>query len=109
MAGKLDAHDLHAQAQPEVGYGMLASIMGSTNLAFYAAIAKASGHYDAVDGSQLIKIAALLQFFGTDPGNVDIPPYRQAGVDERFLHAQVGILQLYVLAHQADAQDRFLT
>ena len=48
VAGKVDAHHLHAQAQPKVWHRVLTCIVGGADLAFDPAIAKAAGHDNAV-------------------------------------------------------------
>mmetsp|Transcript_18179 Transcript_18179/g.64689 ORF Transcript_18179/g.64689 Transcript_18179/m.64689 type:complete len:232 (+) Transcript_18179:32-727(+) len=51
-AAVLDDHDLHAEADAEVGLFLLAAKLGSQNHALHAALPKATGHDDAVDARQ---------------------------------------------------------
>ena len=49
VAGELDGHDLHAEAQAEARDGVLAGVVGGRDLALDAPLAEAAGDDDAVE------------------------------------------------------------
>src|SRR5690606_25187847 len=87
ISGKFDTHDLHAQAEAEIGDLVLAGEAGSNDFAFDAAIAEAARHDNSVDLLQLPDAASLFEIFGADPGNIHIPATGKRGMDQGFLDA----------------------
>ena len=103
VAGKLNHHALHTQADAERRHIMLTAPLQCNELALDATLAEARSHDNAVmSGKQLLDVA-----FG-DVLAVDIVEFEAAvmigaGVQQALVDALVGILQGDILAHEADA------
>ena len=106
MPGKLDAHDLHAQTQPQIRDVVFAGKLGGDHLAFDAAVAKSTRHHNAGHALQHLFALALLQIFAVDPMNLDVAAIGQRRVIERFAHTDIGVVQLDVFADNCDGDDR---
>ena len=99
VAGEFDDHDLHAQAEPQVGHPLLAGVAGGPNLPLDGPFAEAARHHNAVHPLQGGLTAALLQLARVHPADVHPQAVVNSGVDQGLLHRKVGIGQLGVLAH----------
>jgi len=102
VAGELDAHHLHPQAEPQIRDVMLASILRRRDLALDAALAEAAGHKDAIGAGQRRQSLGPLSRLRVHPGDLHIVIQRPCGMAQRLAHAHVGILKLDVLAHECD-------
>ncbi len=103
MAGELHDHDLHAQADAEVGDLLFPGIAGGLDHALHAPVAEPAGQDDAVHAGQLLGAAVLVgQGLAVHPADVHLALVLEPGVVQTLHHAQVGVVQLDVLAHQGD-------
>src|ERR1017187_9092914 len=102
VARVLDHHGLHAQADAEVRYLVLARIADGVDHALDSALAEAPRYQNAVVAVPLPLPSAAQHALGLDPVDVHLQAVRQPAVQQRFLQALVGILVLDVLAYQAD-------
>ncbi len=102
VAGKFHAHDLHPQAQAEVGHLLLAGVARRQDLAFDAARSEPAGHDDAVGALHDFPALVLFEVSRVDPGQVHLHAVGQGGVLDRFTHRHVGILQFDVFPDQRD-------
>ena len=103
IAGVLHDHDLHTQTDAEVGDMVLPRVLGSLDHPLDAAVAEAAGNDDAVRIAQLIGAAALVhQMLAVHPLDLDLALILKAGVVQALHNAEVGIVQLDILAHQCD-------
>jgi len=100
VAGKFNHHQLHAQAQTQVGRFVFAGVADGLDLAFDAAAAKPAGHEHAVCGAHHFPAAILFQVGGMDPIDLQLHAVGQGGVLEGFAHAEIGVVQLHILAHE---------
>ena len=98
----LDHHDLHAQAEPEIGHAALTRKASGADHALDAAGAKSAGDQDPVQPFQYCFAAGSLQGLRVDPLDLDLLVLFPTRVKERFAHADVGIAELHVLADDAD-------
>ena len=105
--GQFDDHHLQAQAQPQVGHPVLPRPTCSGDLALDAPFAKTSRHHHAGYPFQFLPPPAALQRLGTDIVHVNVPPVRQGRVVQRLAHADVGIVQFDVFAHDGNGQRGF--
>ena len=105
---QLHAHHLHPQTQPQIRDAVFAGVARREDLPLDAAIAEAARHYDAIGVRQLLALLPVLQSLTVNPINVDIVAEFERGMDQRLAHADVGVLQLHVLAHERDAHDGLL-
>ena len=85
---------------------MLAGEARRHNLALDAAMAEAARHQDAVHAGQPRGDLLLLQLLAVNPVNLDCHPLSDARVVQRLLDADVGVVELDVLADDGDAQAR---
>ena len=99
-----DGH-LQAQADAEVGHLACAGAPDRLDLALDAAQAKAPGHEDAVGVAELGLDVLLAERLAVDQADVHVPAEEHAGVVQRLDDGEVGVGQLGVLAHHADAGD----
>src|SRR5205085_608176 len=102
VACELNHHRLHSQANSEVGDLRFARVADRLQHSFDTAPAEATGNQDAVERLELGGGLRPFEFFGFDPGNVDLGLMGQPTVQESFLQALVGILVLDVFSDQAD-------
>ena len=103
VAGELDGHDLHAEAQAEARDAVLAGVVGGRDLALDAPLAEPAGDDDAVEVAQPALGQQALDLLGLDPLDLDLGAVVEAAVLERLDHRQVGVGQAHVLADDADA------
>ena len=105
VAGELDHHRLHAQAQAQAGDLVLAGVAGGGDLALDGPGPEAAGDDDAVDLLQPALGQQALDVLGLDPVDLDPGAVGVAAVAQGLDHRQVGVGQA-VLADEADAHDR---
>ena len=67
VAGELDGHDLHAEAQAEARDAVLAGVVGGRDLALDAPLAEPAGDHDAVEVAQPALGQQALDVLGLDP------------------------------------------
>ena len=102
MAGELHHHQLHPQTKAKIGHFVLAGIAGRENFALDAAVAKAAGHEDAVGLPHGFPAPLFFQVSRVHPGDFHIQPQRQPGMVEGFPHAEVGIMEFHIFAHEGN-------
>ena len=105
MARVLDDGELHAEADAEERYLLLAGVADRLDLALGAAIAEAAGDEDRVEAGQHLRRAvgaARLDLLGVDVLEVDAHVVVEAAVDERLVQRFVRVPQVDVLADDAD-------
>ena len=105
VAREFGDHHLQAQAEAEVGNALLAGVAGGGDLALPAALPEAARHDDAVHARQHGLGGARLQILRVHPADADLGVEPHAGVHERLLHGEVGILQLHVLADERHLEE----
>src|SRR5206468_318672 len=102
VAGVLRDGDVHPEADAEVRDAALARDPAGEDLALPAARAEAPGHEHPVDllelGLRLLERHPL----GVDPAHVHRTAMVDAGVVERLVDREVGVLELHVLADERD-------
>ena len=82
---------------------VLPRVLGSLDHPLDAAVAEAAGDDDAVRIAQLFGAAALVhQMLAVHPLDLDLALVLKAGVVQALHNAEVGIVQLDILAHQCD-------
>ncbi len=104
VAGKLNARDLHPQAEAEVRDFLLTGVSCGGDLALDAAIAKAAGHEHTVDFFQQGSGPAPFNLLRIDADHVDPGIVVGARVRHGLVDAFVGILQLDVFADHCDGE-----
>lgn len=103
VAGRLDDHALHAQADAEQRDPVLPDVPDRTELALDAAHAEPAGHEHAVHAVQLAGGSfGSLAVVALDPADVDAGVIGEAARAQRLGDRQVGVGQVDVLAHQGD-------
>ena len=103
VAGKLDDHALHAQADAKGGHVVLTAPLEGHILALDAALPESRCHDDAVVPGQQLLDVAVVDVLAVDVVELEAAVMVGAGVQQALVDALVGILQRDVLAHQADA------
>ena len=110
--GTLQAHDvarelahgrLQAQANAQEGNLVLASVACGLDLALEGTLAETAGNQDRVHLPQHLFSVVVVELLAIDELNVDVHAVGNAGMAERLDDGQVGIGQVDVLAHNADA------
>ncbi len=102
VAGELDHHALHAQADAQAGDVVLASVFDGGELALDAALAEARGDQEAVHVFQLLGGVRVVQFLGVEEVEVELVVVIDGRLEERLVDRLVGVLQLDVFADEAD-------
>ena len=102
VTGELHYHHLKPQAEPQIRHVVLAGVAGGPDLPLEAALPEAAGDDDAVHPRQHLLHIRILHVLGVQPVYVDAGPVLHAGVDQRFLHREVGVRQLHVFAYDRD-------
>ena len=95
--------DLHAEAYAEVRYVVPSRISCSSYHAFYAAVAEAARHQDAVRITEYIILSFCGDILRLYPPYVHSAPRLKSSVAESFGHGQICIMQLYILADHSDS------
>jgi hypothetical protein len=72
------------------------------NLALDAPVADAAGHDDAVGQREPLLDGVAGELLGVDPQHAQLSPVVDGRVLERLPHREVGLVELYVLAHEGD-------
>ena len=103
VAGKLNDHALHAQADAEGGHVMLAAPPQGDILALDAALAEARRYDNAVMVLEQLLDIAVMDVFAVDIVEFEAAVMVGAGMQQALVDALIGILQRDILAHEADA------
>jgi hypothetical protein len=102
VAGVLDGHHLHAEAQPQAGDVVLAGVAGRRDLPLDAALAEPTGDHDAVEVVEAALGEQTLDVLGLDPLDLDLGGVEEPAVLERLDDREVGVRKGDVLADDAD-------
>ena len=102
MTGELDDRDLHAQADAEVGHAVFPCVLCRQDHALDAPVAEAAGHQNAAAIPQHRPDVLCRQRLGVHPFDVHMAVAGRARVEQGLRHAEIGVMQLRVLAHQRD-------
>ena len=98
----LDDRELHAEADPEERDLVGARVADRLDLPLGAAVAEATGDEDGVDAREELVGALALDLLGVDVLEVDLDLVCEAAVDERLVERLVRVLEVDVLADDAD-------
>src|SRR5690606_28125399 len=102
VSGELDDRALHAEADPEERDLALSRVAGGLDLSFRAAIAEATRDEDRVERRQRLFNALREQALRVDVFEIEADVVLEAAVDERLVERLVRVLQVDVLADDAD-------
>ena len=94
----LDDHDLHSEAQSQVGHLVGAGILDGFDHALDSPLPEAARNDDAHGVGQVSFRAVPLDLFGGHPAQVDAAVVGEAGVGQGLAHGEVRVGQLDVLA-----------
>ena len=96
--GRLDAGELHAEADAQERQRLLAGVGDGRDLALDAALAEAARDQDGVHPVQPVGLVGVGELLGVDPVQVDADIVGDAAVDQRLVERLVGVEQARVLA-----------
>jgi hypothetical protein len=99
MPGYFDAHDLHAQAQSQVGHAMSACELRSQDFALDAPVAKPAGHQYAADSLEHLEPFIFFQIAMVISGVVIIPvaqEVKKTMIELQKANGIIGIIFLYL-------------
>ena len=102
MACELRDGDVHAEADAEIRDALLARNLAGEDLALPPARAEAAGHEHAVGRLELLDRLLVGHVLGVEPAHVHLRTLVHAGVLERLVHREVGVVELHVLADERD-------
>ena len=102
VARELGDGDVHPEADAEVRNPTLARDLAGEDLALPAARAEAAGDEDAVDLVEQLGRLLVGHVLGVDPLDAHRATLVHAGVLERLVHREVGVVELHVLADERD-------
>ena len=94
--------ELHAQAQPQERQAMGSGIVDGRDLPLDTSAAEAARHQQAVHIPQKLFHVLFRYFFRIDPFDMDVGMAGDSAVLQRLHHAEVGVMERDVLAHQGD-------
>src|SRR5204863_1814628 len=97
-----------AEADPEVRDALLARDLRGEDLALDPAAAEPARDQDPVGADEPLARVLALERLGVDPVDLDTAAVQEAGVAQRLADAEVGVLELHVLADERDADGRRL-
>src|SRR5215813_6197822 len=104
IASEFDRRTLHSQTDTEVRRSFSTSIIYCSQHAGNTSFAKSSGHQDRIEITKtILPIRIVHQIFRLEPSNLYPKPVRNPSMDQGFVKALVGVLQLNILADYADA------
>ena len=104
VAGKLDDHHLHAEADTEGGQVVGAAILGGEDFALSATLAKAGTDDEAGHAAELVGDVVGGEVLAVDEVGLHLAVVVSAGVGKTFKDTLVGVLQV-VLADEGDVDD----
>ena len=104
VAGELDRHDLHPQAQAQTRDAVLPGVAGRCDLALHTPLAEAARQHDAVEPGHRLGHQQTLDVVGHDPGDLEIHLMIERCMTKRLGHRQVGVGQADILADETDPQ-----
>ena len=107
MAGKFNDGDLHAQTDAEVGQIVFPGVSGGGDHPLDAPVAEAAGHQHAAAAVQLLGHILRRNGLRIDPPDVHHRAAGGTGMEQGFLHAEIGVVQLDIFAHQRDGDFLF--
>ena len=87
---------------PRYGIALLARDLAGEDLALPAAGAEAAGHEHAVHRLEQLRRLLVGHVLGVDPAHAHPAALMHAGVLERLVHREVGVVELDVLADERD-------
>ena len=99
---RLDAGELHAEADAQERQRLLAGVGDGRDLALDAALAEAARDQDRVHAVQAVAVVGVGELLGVDPVQVDPDIVGDAAVDQRLVERFVGVEQAGVLADHGD-------
>src|SRR5439155_23805530 len=102
VARVFDHRALKAQANAEVGDFARASKFDRPQHAFDSPLAKSSRHQNGVEAFKSLLPAVPRELLGFHPDDADLNVIGKSAVSERLVQALVGVLQLDILADDAD-------
>ena len=103
ISGEFYDGDLHAKAQTQIRDRVRSGVLGGKDHPLDAPAAEAAGHQNSVQGGKF----RLCDCFRVDPVDLHAHLASVARVPQRLCHGEIGVVKLYVFAHQADP-DRAL-
>ncbi len=93
---------MHAEANAEIRNAFLTRVLRCKDFPFGAAITETAGHQNAIDQSNDLSRALVLDLFGIDPHDMHLGVVMSASMDQRFIDRFVSILQLDVFSGHRD-------
>ncbi len=102
MTRELGDRDVHAEADAEVRDPVLARDAAGEDLALPAARAEAARHEHAVDACELGAASSSVMSSASTQRTWTRQPLCDAGVLQRLVHREIGVVQLHVLADERD-------
>ena len=105
VAGKLDDHALHTEADTQRGDAVLAGIAQGDELPIDTAGAEARSYDDAIDTTQQFGYILLRDLLAVYGDEAELAATVGSRLQERFVDGLVGILQLDVLTDEGDGDE----
>ena len=103
VAGEFDGGDLHAETKAEIGNLFFARILRGQDFALDAAFPKTARNQNAAQALEDFFRAKFFDLFGLDFFDFHRAIVGHAAVHDGFIDGFVGVVQLDVFAHHADA------
>ena len=100
VAGKLNDGDLHAKADAQIGNVVFTGVPGGGDHALDAPVAEAAGHQNTAAPGQHLRRVFLRHGLRVHPADMHHRAAGRSRVEQGFLHAEIGVVKLHVLAHQ---------
>ena len=105
VAGELDDHALHAEADTQRGDAVLTGIAQGDELSVNTAGAEARSYDDTIDTPQQFGYILLRDLLAVYGDEAELATAVSGRLQERFVDGLVGILQLDVLTDEGDGDD----
>ncbi len=102
MTGKLDDHQLHAQAETQIRHFILARITNRLYFSLNTATTKPTWNQHSIGVAYQIPAFAFFQLHRMNPCNIYIYTQGKGSMMEGFAYAHIGIMQFYILSYQGN-------
>ena len=107
VAGELDHHALHSEADAESRHVMLATPFQGGELTLDSALAEARGDDHAVHVAEFLVGVGVGELLGVDVYEIELVVLVGGAVHEGFGDRLVGVLELHIFTDQTDSDDLF--
>src|SRR5262249_15958412 len=106
VASEFNRGALHSKADAEIGSLLATSVVDGAEHAGDSSFPESTGNKYRVHVSQpVLPVGVFGHVFGFNPSNLQSEAVGYSSVNERFVQALVGVLQLHILSYDSDGHN----